>query len=110
MAKTDLVSLDAQIGQRMRAFRRQKTLSQQKLADRLGVTSQQVQKYENGTDRIGAGLLQVIADILGVTIYEFFIVAARQPMRSNLLFKMRHRATAPSLPRVYSRIRQPKLQ
>jgi transcriptional regulator with XRE-family HTH domain len=64
--------LDVEVGQRVRAFRLQNGLSQQKLADQLGITFQQVQRYENGTDRIGAGRLQVIATILRVPTYDFF--------------------------------------
>lgn len=47
-------------------------LSQEKLADGLGITFQQVQKYEKGTNRIGASRLQAIADILGVHPSFFF--------------------------------------
>jgi transcriptional regulator with XRE-family HTH domain len=43
-------------------------LSQTTLADQLGVTFQQVQKYENGTNRIGAGRLMRIAHVLGVPV------------------------------------------
>jgi transcriptional regulator with XRE-family HTH domain len=51
---------DRSIGQRVRLARKISKMSQQKLAAEIGVTYQQVQKYENGTDRIGAGrLLQV---------------------------------------------------
>jgi transcriptional regulator with XRE-family HTH domain len=66
------VSLDVRVGRRVRAFRLQRNLSQQKFADRLGVTFQQVQKYENGTDHIGVERLQIIADILEIPVYDFF--------------------------------------
>jgi transcriptional regulator with XRE-family HTH domain len=72
VAKKGPDPLDVEVGQRMRAFRLQKGLSQQKLADQLGITFQQVQNYEKGTDRIGAGRLQVIATILGIPAYDFF--------------------------------------
>jgi transcriptional regulator with XRE-family HTH domain len=64
--------LDVGVGQRVQACRLQKGLSQQKLADQLGVTCRQVQKYEKGADHIGAARLQVIAGILGVPVYDFF--------------------------------------
>jgi DNA-binding XRE family transcriptional regulator len=72
VAKTGPDPLDVEVGLRVQAFRLQKGLSQQKLADQLGITFQQVQRYENGTDRIGAGRLQVIATILRVSTYDFF--------------------------------------
>jgi transcriptional regulator with XRE-family HTH domain len=78
MAKDNPDSLDVEVGQRVRVFRLERELSQRKLAKRLGVTPQQVQKYESGTSRIGAGRLQAVADILGVPIYDFFTSAGRR--------------------------------
>jgi len=72
VAKKGRGPLDVEVGQRVRAIRLQKGLSQQKLADQLGITFQQVQRYEKGTDHIGAGRLQLIATILGVPTYDFF--------------------------------------
>jgi transcriptional regulator with XRE-family HTH domain len=83
VAKKGLDSLDVEIGQRVRAFRLQKGLSQQKLADQLGVTFQQVQKYEKGANRIGVGRLQAIAAILGVAIYDFFTSAGQRAAQPN---------------------------
>jgi transcriptional regulator with XRE-family HTH domain len=53
-------------------------MSQTKLGDALGLTFQQIQKYENGTNRIGAGRLYQIAAILQVPISFFFEGAANQ--------------------------------
>jgi DNA-binding transcriptional regulator YiaG len=58
VAKKGRVSLDVGVGRRVRAFRVQKNLSQQKFADQLGVTFQQIQQYENGTDHIGVERLK----------------------------------------------------
>lgn len=63
---------DAEIGKRVRTLRLQRGLSQTKLADALGVTFQQVQKYEKGVNRISAGRLLRIAEILTVPIAFFF--------------------------------------
>jgi transcriptional regulator with XRE-family HTH domain len=52
---------DRAVGQRVRLARKISKMSQQKLAAEIGVTYQQVQKYENGTDRIGAGRLFQVA-------------------------------------------------
>jgi transcriptional regulator with XRE-family HTH domain len=63
---------DAEIGRMVRAQRQQLGLSQSDLADRIGVTFQQVQKYENGSNRISIGRLTRIAEALGVPPTFFF--------------------------------------
>jgi transcriptional regulator with XRE-family HTH domain len=60
--------VDGQVGQRIRVLRLEAQLSQTSLAEQLGVTFQQVQKYEKGTNRVGAGRLTKIADVLGVPV------------------------------------------
>jgi transcriptional regulator with XRE-family HTH domain len=64
--------LDHQIGDRVRLARAIKRMSQEKLAGHLGVTFQQVQKYEKGTNRISASTLFQIAKVLEVDILFFF--------------------------------------
>ena len=64
--------IDTFVGSRVRMRRLMVGMSQEKLADGLGITFQQVQKYEKGTNRIGASRLQAIADILGVHPSFFF--------------------------------------
>lgn len=63
---------DAEVGRRVRARRLECRLSQSQLADKIGVTFQQVQKYEKGVNRIGAGRLQRISEALTVPISFFF--------------------------------------
>ena len=63
--------IDGQVGNRVRIRRMLIGMSQEKLGDLLGLTFQQVQKYEKGINRIGAGRLFEIARILDVPI-EFF--------------------------------------
>src|SRR4051794_36332611 len=65
-------SRDAEVGRRVRSRRLECRLSQTELADRVGVTFQQVQKYEKGVNRIGAGRLQRISEALEVPITFFF--------------------------------------
>lgn len=65
-------SRDAEVGRRVRSRRLECKLSQTELADRIGVTFQQVQKYEKGVNRIGAGRLQRISEALDVPISFFF--------------------------------------
>jgi transcriptional regulator with XRE-family HTH domain len=64
--------VDKHVGSRVRMRRRMLAMSQGKLGDALGVTFQQVQKYEKGTNRIGAGRLQEISHILQVPIAFFY--------------------------------------
>ena len=64
--------VDVEVGQRIRIQRLQSGLSQMSLADQLGITFQQVQKYEKGVNRVGAGRLTRIANALGVPINTFF--------------------------------------
>jgi transcriptional regulator with XRE-family HTH domain len=59
---------DVYVATRLRLFRQQRGLSQSDLAKKLGLTFQQIQKYEKGTNRIGAGRLFEIAEILKVPI------------------------------------------
>jgi transcriptional regulator with XRE-family HTH domain len=68
--ETSLV--DRHVGNRVRMRRLMLGLSQTQIGDALGVTFQQVQKYENGTNRISAGNLQHICQILQVPVAFFF--------------------------------------
>lgn len=72
MQKKSPNQVDRHIGSRVRARRTMLGMSQEKLADALGLTFQQVQKYEKGVNRIGASRLLHIAGILDVSIEFFF--------------------------------------
>jgi transcriptional regulator with XRE-family HTH domain len=63
---------DAEVGHRVRSRRLECDLSQTELANRIGVSFQQVQKYEKGVNRITSGRLQEIANVLEVPIAFFF--------------------------------------
>ena len=64
--------LDTMVGARIRVLRIHNRISQTDLAEQIGVTFQQVQKYEKGTNRIGASRLSRIANVLGVSVGELF--------------------------------------
>jgi len=64
--------IDKYVGSRVRMRRLMVGMSQEKLGDALGLTFQQVQKYEKGSNRIGASRLQQIAHILQVPVSFFF--------------------------------------
>jgi transcriptional regulator with XRE-family HTH domain len=72
MAKKTPNPTDKHVGSRVRMRRMMLSMSQEKLGDALGLTFQQVQKYEKGTNRIGASRLQQIAQILQVPVSFFF--------------------------------------
>lgn len=64
--------IDVNVGQRIRLRRQILGMSQTTLGDALGITFQQVQKYEKGTNRVGASRLSHIASILSVPVAHFF--------------------------------------
>jgi transcriptional regulator with XRE-family HTH domain len=90
------------VARRLRALRLQRGMSQEKLGERLGLTYQQVQKYEKGVNRIGAGRLQQIADIFEVPVSAFFAITP--PNEPAALLESAEAAATLRLLRAYSRI------
>jgi transcriptional regulator with XRE-family HTH domain len=72
MAKKAPNPIDKHVGSRVRMRRMMLGMSQEKLGNSLGLTFQQIQKYEKGTNRIGASRLQQISQILEVPVSFFF--------------------------------------
>ena len=72
MPKKQANPIDAQVGNRVRLRRMLIGMSQERLGELLGLTFQQVQKYEKGVNRIGAGRLFEVSRILGVPIDYFY--------------------------------------
>lgn len=64
--------IDAHVGGRVRLRRMMLGMSQEKLAEQLGLTFQQVQKYEKGVNRVGASRLFELAKVLGVGVQFFY--------------------------------------
>jgi transcriptional regulator with XRE-family HTH domain len=77
-------SIDIFVGEQLRFSRMTRGLSQTALGNAVGVTFQQVQKYERGTNRIGASRLFAIAQVLGVPISSFFPKSPRLFRQSRL--------------------------
>ena len=75
--------IDKHVGSRVRMRRMMLGMSQEKLGDALGLTFQQVQKYEKGSNRIGASRLQHISHILKVPVAFLFEGAPHQPGQSK---------------------------
>lgn len=64
--------IDVHVGSRVRLRRMMLGMSQEKLGEHLGITFQQIQKYEKGTNRIGASRMQAIARVLSAPVAFFF--------------------------------------
>jgi len=106
---------DAEIGKRVRTLRLQRGLSQTELGGLINVTFQQVQKYEKGTNRISAGRLQRIAEVMSVPVSFFFAGFEEKPKTStaqvmDLEFSFLQTEGALRLARAYARIKQPSVR
>jgi transcriptional regulator with XRE-family HTH domain len=107
---------DIYVGSRIRMRRKMLGLSQEKLGERLGITFQQIQKYEKGTNRVGASRLQAMSDALEVPV-SYFFPDAPTPGEGGLkedgaTFMMDFMSTSEGLDlsRAFTRIRSPKIR
>ena len=78
-SRTQANTVDTHVGQRIRDKRNELGMSQTEVANALGVTFQQVQKYERGTNRVGASRLFDLSRILSVPVQYFFEGLNNQP-------------------------------
>lgn len=76
--------IDAYVGRRIRVRRKQRGLTQTALAKHIGVTFQQVQKYEHGTNRVASARLAAIAAVLEVPVGFFFPAENARELLSSL--------------------------
>lgn len=106
--KPDL--LDAMVGARIRVLRVSRELSQSDLADEIGVTFQQVQKYEKGANRVGASRLSQIATVLGVPVGELFEPSRQKPGSGDSPFKLLTEPGAVRMLKAYVRTPDPRLR
>ena len=122
MTKKSPDPIDKHVGSRVRMRRMMLGMSQEKLGDALALTFQQVQKYEKGTNRIGASRLQQISHILQVPV-AFFFEGAPHLTDSSLVADSSEPAPSPtyvsdflatsdglSLTKAFMRIPDPKLR
>jgi transcriptional regulator with XRE-family HTH domain len=100
---------DIEVGRRIRIRRLERQMSQTELAVQLGVTFQQVQKYEKGVNRVGAARLQRIADALEVPISFFFSAPERGSQREAVM-PFLESPHAIRLMRAFARISDPAVQ
>ena len=107
-------SRDIDVGRRIRAQRLVRGMSQTELATRIGITFQQVQKYEKGVNRVGAGRLTRIAEALGVPVAFLFGAmdngAAASTKSVNAAFAFLETAGALRLVHAYADIKNPRIR
>lgn len=111
-------AVDRHVGSRVRLRRQLLNMSQERLGDELGVTFQQVQKYERGTNRVGAGRLWVLARVLDVPVsffYEGVAETMAQPGFSDgdqtpIVDDFIQSADGVALAQAFAKIRDPKVR
>jgi transcriptional regulator with XRE-family HTH domain len=88
--------VDIHVGSRVRSRRAQAGMSQEKLGDHLGITFQQIQKYEKGVNRVSASRLQQIARVLTVPVSYFFEDApCRRPRQRGRPMRSQQATSSP---------------
>lgn len=111
--------IDIHVGSRVRLRRMMLGMSQEKLGEYLGITFQQIQKYEKGTNRIGASRLQHIATCLKVPVSFFFEDAPGTPDEgagfgetkpTSYVVDFLSSSEGLSLNKAFVRIREPKVR
>jgi transcriptional regulator with XRE-family HTH domain len=105
--------LDQEVGARIRFQRLSVGMSQEKLADLLGITFQQIQKYEKGANRIGAGRLLEISRALGVPItffYEDHMASEDEPEEPSALQRLLATREGMALAQAFVRIENQALR
>ncbi len=101
--------VDIHVGTRVRLRRKQLGVSQERLAEALGLTFQQVQKYERGANRISASMLQRIARHLGVPMSEL-LGEAQGSQASNVDWSLMAEPQAVEIARAFSSIKSSRLR
>ncbi|WP_421784676.1 helix-turn-helix domain-containing protein [Hyphobacterium sp.] len=109
--------IDAHVGSRVRLRRQLLKMSQEKLGEELGVTFQQVQKYERGANRIGASRLFSLSKVLDVPVNFFFEglsgVSAQgvaESEQSPIVYEFIQSSDGVALAEAFSRIKTPKVR
>ena len=113
--------IDIHVGSRVRLRRMLLSMSQEKLGDQMGLTFQQIQKYEKGTNRIGASRLHHISQILEVPVQFFFddapLIAGQtegggmsEPKMENFLYEFISTRDGLELIRAFVSIQDPKIR
>jgi transcriptional regulator with XRE-family HTH domain len=101
---------DIEIGLRVRALRITQRISQVELGARLGITFQQIQKYEKGTNRISAGRLQRIAKVLAIPMSSLLGADDTVSANNRDVLEFMNAPDAVRLLQAYSRIKDRKIR
>lgn len=96
---------DAEIGFRIRRIRQNKHISQEKVAEKCGISYQQLQKYERGRNRISARRLMQIADVLGVEAGDLLNDPANDKKPQNSLQKWKFHNIDETAARLWRKIK-----
>jgi transcriptional regulator with XRE-family HTH domain len=102
--------LDAMVGAKIRVFRMHSRMSQTDLAEQIGVTFQQVQKYEKGMNRVGASRLSRIATVLGISVGDLFESSGGRPDDSASPFWLLTEPGALRVLKAYARTSDPRVR
>ena len=109
--------VDVYVGARLRMRRVTLSMSQTRLGELLGVTFQQIQKYEKGTNRISASRLKLAAEVLQVSVDFFYEGGPAQPTKGGLneispayVTEFLSTSEGFQLNRAFARIRDPKVR
>jgi transcriptional regulator with XRE-family HTH domain len=102
--------LDVMVGARVRILRNHRGMSQGELAGKIGVTFQQVQKYEKGTNRVGASRLSRIAAVLGVSVGELFESSENKTAIAKSPFRLLAERDALRVLTAFSRTTNPRVR
>lgn len=110
--------VDVHVGSRVRLRRTMLSMSQEKLGEHLGITFQQIQKYEKGMNRIGASRLQKISEVLCVPVSFFFeglpdeggTTTGFEEQGAEYVVDPMNSPESVQLNRAFSRISNPKLR
>jgi transcriptional regulator with XRE-family HTH domain len=113
-ASRRLDPLDVLVGKRIRTQRLVRKMSQSELGKQLGITFQQIQKYESGVNRVGAGRLQSIAKIFGMPVNVFFgednATQDASDATNEAMLNFLNTARAVKLVKDFARVKDPALQ
>lgn len=114
--------IDIHVGSRVRLQRMLRGISQERLGEQLGLTFQQIQKYEKGVNRIGASRLFDLANVLGVPVQFFYDEAPAgegrtspqpgmaEPSSDSYVFEFLNTREGLELNRAFARITDPKVR
>lgn len=95
MPKANTHAIDKSIGGRLKMYRQRANISQTALGKHLGVSFQQVQKYENGTNRVSAATLIKIARFLNISVGELMVLDGQQSQSAGSAKDMMRFAKSP---------------